>query len=139
MDTHQVCTSPKMTDTELIRAVYRGSLSRDSALKRLARAMNAPLDTARAWLYRRVPASRRREIAQALDRELDQQLADLALLKARIANLLEDIDRVAADNREPSALASATSDITGAAPGGEGRAAHPVGLSNKALAARHSV
>ena len=52
----------------LIRAVY----PRDT-MKRLARLMNVPLDTARHWLYRHFSAERRRELCLKLIAELNEQ------------------------------------------------------------------
>jgi hypothetical protein len=57
-----------MTDAAVIRAVYPSG-----TMKRLARLMGVPLDTARHWLFRKVSAARRRELALALLRELDEQ------------------------------------------------------------------
>ena len=66
--TQQNCEPSPMTDAELVRAVYPRH-----TMKRLARAMGAPLDTARHWLYRKMSGERRREMAKLLLAEFDRQ------------------------------------------------------------------
>lgn len=84
MDTQQNCDPPKMTDADLIRAVYpRGTM------KRLARAMGAPIDTARHWLYRSLSPARRRELAVTLLAEFDRQETERAAVKARLMEITE--------------------------------------------------
>lgn len=73
-----------MTDAELIRAVYPNGTP-----KRLARAMGAPLETARAWLYRRMSPARRRELATVLKAEMEKQAAERAVVMARIEEILK--------------------------------------------------
>ena len=86
MALQNICTRDRkhMTDAELIRAVYP-----DGTMKRLARAMNIPLDTARAWIYRRMSPARRRELAAVLKTEMEKQAADRALVMARIDEMLK--------------------------------------------------
>ncbi len=84
------------TDTELIHATYRRLSRPNCTLKRLARAMGAPTETARSWFHRSIPERRRRDALLALAAQIEQQKHDLAELGARIAETLEDIDRAAA-------------------------------------------
>lgn len=65
-----------MTDAAVIRAVYPRH-----TMKRLAAAMNIPIDTARHWLFRKVSAERRRDLALALLAEMDRQDAERRLLR----------------------------------------------------------
>jgi hypothetical protein len=86
VETHNLCTTSErqVTDAELIRAVYP-----DNTAKRLARAMHAPIETARAWLYRRMSSARRRELAAVLKAEMEKQAAERALVMARIDEMLK--------------------------------------------------
>lgn len=68
MSSQHNCDPLKMTDADIIRAVYQRH-----TMKRLARAMSAPIDTARTWLYRSLSPVRRRELALALIAEYDRQ------------------------------------------------------------------
>jgi len=56
-------------------------------MKRLALAMNVPLDTARHWIYRGIAPRRRRELALALIAELDAQDGDRERLRLRLVDL----------------------------------------------------
>ena len=71
MATHTDCDEKEMTEADCIREVY----PRYAAMKMLARLMDAPLDTARHWLFRKFTASvaRRRELALGLLKEMDEQ------------------------------------------------------------------
>lgn len=83
MDMQRVCAAfEPMTDADVIRAVW----PRDT-MKLLARAMGAPLDTARSWLYRECSASRRQEIAAALLAELDRQDAERERVRQRLLEM----------------------------------------------------
>lgn len=68
MASHKNCEDAGMTDADAIRAVYPRH-----TMKRLARAVGVPLDTARHWLYRHLSADRRREVATALLAEWDEE------------------------------------------------------------------
>ncbi len=68
MSSQKNCDSKVMTEAELIREIYPRH-----AMKMLARVLDAPLDTARHLLYRKFSATRRRELALKLLRELDAQ------------------------------------------------------------------
>jgi hypothetical protein len=68
MKPQQSCEPPPMTDADAIRAVYPRH-----TMKRLARAVGVPLDTARHWLYRHLSADRRREVATALLAQWDEE------------------------------------------------------------------
>lgn len=82
VDTQQNCAKHEMTDAQLIRAVYQRH-----TMKRLAQAMNAPLETARSWLYRSFSPARRRELALALIAEFDRQDAERALVRAHLLDM----------------------------------------------------
>lgn len=69
-----------MSDGDVIRAVY----PRDT-MKRVARLMDVPLDTARHWIYRNLSAARRKELGDALIAELDSQQVGLIALRRRLA------------------------------------------------------
>jgi len=66
----QNCESEKksVTEADAIRAVYPRH-----SMKRLARSMGVPLDTARHWLYRHFNEAQRKELARALLKEMDEQ------------------------------------------------------------------
>jgi hypothetical protein len=54
-------------------------------MKRLARTMGVPLDTARHWLYRHFNTAQRKELAQALLKEMDEQEIGRSALRRRLA------------------------------------------------------
>ena len=78
MSSQNLCESPVqsrdgsggMTETEAIRAVYP-----THTMKRLAAALDVPLDTARQYLYRGMPASRLGELAAVLQGEIAAERA----------------------------------------------------------------
>lgn len=59
-------------------------------VKRLARRMGVPTETARCWIYRRMPASRRGEIAQALLAECDRLEALIQDTRAKWAGVANE-------------------------------------------------
>lgn len=79
MSSQQNCDS-EVTEAGVIRAVYPRH-----TMKRLALAMGVPLDTARHWLFRKMSASRRRELALALLAEMDAQEVERTALRRRLA------------------------------------------------------
>ena len=66
MSSHSLCEW-RVKVQGLIREVFPAH-----SAKRLARLMGVPLDTARHWLYRNLSNSRRRELAEKLLRQLDE-------------------------------------------------------------------
>lgn len=84
MDTDEIYAKPKtVSDAEIIRAVF----PRHTA-KLLARAMNAPIATARSWLYRSLSSTRRRELALALIAQIDREDAERALVRACLEEIV---------------------------------------------------
>lgn len=81
MKPQQNCDSG-MDEAAIIRAVY----PRD-AMKRLARLLSMPLDTARHNLYRRFSAARRCELALALLAELDRQDTERAHIRSQLREM----------------------------------------------------
>jgi hypothetical protein len=67
MSSHQKCES----DVTAATAFLPPELGRHWT-KRLAHKMGVPVDTARHWIFRSMPAARRREIAFALIAECDR-------------------------------------------------------------------
>lgn len=96
MSAPQNCEPDMSEVAAIVRTVYPGH-----ALKRVAGVMNAPLDTVRTWLYRRLSASRRRELALALLAELDRQDAERACVRRQLgvwaAGAGDEMDRVLAE------------------------------------------
>lgn len=72
------------TDEMNEAAAVRAVMPRNT-MKRLARMLNMPLDTARHNLYRRFSAARRQELARALLAEMDQQDVERTALRRRLA------------------------------------------------------
>ena len=79
LSSHQTCDSP-LTDSQVIRAAYP-----THTVKRLARTMSVPIETARHWLYRRLSSARRHELAVALLAEMDAQDVERSALRRRLA------------------------------------------------------
>ena len=69
-----------MTEADAIRAVYPRN-----AMKRLARCMSVPVDTARHWLFRHFSAARRQELARALLQEMDEQEVSRSAVRRQLA------------------------------------------------------
>jgi hypothetical protein len=69
-----------VTDSTVIRAV----LPRNP-VKRLARLLGVPFETAKHWTYREVSVSRRRELALALLAEMDEQEVARGAIRRRLA------------------------------------------------------
>jgi hypothetical protein len=69
-----------MTEAGAIRGVYPAS-----AMKRLARLMDVPIDTARHWLYRNFNPAQRQQLARALLVEMDRQDVERTALRRRLA------------------------------------------------------
>lgn len=78
-----------MTDDVIGAADFRAAF-RDNIPKRLARALSAPLTTARALFYRGVWPSRRREVAMVLAEQIEREMAELAQVRAKLARILEE-------------------------------------------------
>ena len=85
-----------MSEADLVRVVYP-----QHTMKRLARLMGVPLDTARHWLYRHFPAARAQELAIKLLRELDEKEA----AEARARELLQAMAGDAGDGQMDQLLA----------------------------------
>ena len=69
-----------VNDAAAMRAVYPRH-----TMKRLAVAMNVPLDTARHWLFRKMSDGRRRELALMLLKEMDEQEVERTAVRYRLA------------------------------------------------------
>lgn len=95
-------------------------------LKRLAIAMDAPLETVRTWLYRGCSSSRRREMAAALAAEIDREIAELVVVKASLARLVEEYEH-APTRRENHNRESATTTTTSGKINSTGGAIVPAG------------
>lgn len=78
-----------MTDAEVIRAVFP-----KHTMKRLARLMNVPLDTARHWLYRNLSPMRRRDVALALLAKWDEEDRQRAACRVFLEKMAEGDDVV---------------------------------------------
>lgn len=83
MSSQKTCGSPKMTDAEIIRAVFPRH-----TMKRLASLMGAPLDTARHWLYRNFSAARRQELALRLLDHLDDEDRRRAAIRQHLCRMV---------------------------------------------------
>jgi hypothetical protein len=59
-------------------------------MKRLARAMNVPIDTARHWLYRHFNTERRKELAENLLAEMDRQEIERSALRRKLAEWVRE-------------------------------------------------
>ena len=90
-----------MTDDAILAADFRAAY-RNSIVKQFARDIAAPISTARRLIYEGVWPSRRREAALVLLKKIDSEIADLALVRARMEKILEDIDAVAGDRNNKS-------------------------------------
>lgn len=71
-----------MSDAAIIRTVLP-----KHGPKRLARLMGVKLGTAHEWVYRRISATRRRELALALLAELDRQDTERADVRDRLLEM----------------------------------------------------
>lgn len=112
----RMCISDRaVSNSDAINAADIRAVFPNHTMKRLARALRAPVDTARALLYRRIPSSRRREIALVLDEQIDEQIAYLAGVKAKVQRVLEDIER------ESQAIRRQETNNQSETPGNEGR------------------
>lgn len=81
-------------------------------VKRLARSMGVPTETARCWIYRGLPVARRQEIAHALIAEADR-------LEQLIAETRKRWEGVA--NEPSGSVARGQADRAGPQAGGVGR------------------
>lgn len=81
-------------DAADFRAAYGNNI-----VKRFARDLRAPISTARRMIYEGVWPSRRREAALVLLQQIDRELADLTLVKAKIGRIVEEYEHDA-DRRE---------------------------------------
>lgn len=91
MPLHKYCRKKRaMTAHDAIGAADIRAAFPNHTMKQLARALGAPIDTARALLYRGVWPSRRREVALAIIAELDKQDAERARVRARVESMLEE-------------------------------------------------
>ena len=74
-------------------------------VKRLARSMGVPTETARCWIYRRLPDARRKEVALALIAECDHLEALIIETRRRWAEVANEtggaVARGAADPLRP--------------------------------------
>ena len=74
-------------------------------VKRLARLMGVPHETARHWVFRRVPDARRKEIALALIAECDRLQTLISQTRQRWAEVADEaggaVSRGVADPRRP--------------------------------------
>jgi len=74
-------------------------------VKRLARLMNVPHETARHWAFRRIPDARRKEIALALIAECDRLQTLISQTRQRWAEVADEaggaVARGEADPRRP--------------------------------------
>lgn len=85
-------------------------------VKRFARSLAAPTSTARALIYGGVWPSRRREVALVLNQQLEREIADLALVRAKIARILEEYEHADTrreNNNDTSAAIAAESGTVG--------------------------
>ena len=81
MASHKNCEDAGMSDeAAAIRAVYPRH-----TMKRLAKLLGMPLETARHSLYRRFSSARRRELAVALLSEMDAQEVERTAVRRRLA------------------------------------------------------
>jgi hypothetical protein len=76
----QETVEPAVNDATVIRGV----LPRHS-VKHVSRLLGVPIGTAHEWLYRRLSATRRRELADALLAEMDKQDVERSALRRRLA------------------------------------------------------
>src|SRR5436305_12986366 len=60
-------------------------------VKRLARLLGLPLGTAHEWCYRHLSSARRRELARALLREMDEQDVARTALRRQLATWAAEI------------------------------------------------
>lgn len=84
-------TCKRMTST----AAIDGALSRHWP-KRLARAVGVSVETARFWIYKGMPDSRRQEIAVALLAECDRLEQVVADTRRQWKGIADEADRAAA-------------------------------------------
>lgn len=79
MSSQQNCEHP-VTEAGAIRAVYPRH-----TMKRLARAMGVPLDTARHWLYRHFNPAQRRDLARTLLADMDREDIGRSAIRRQLA------------------------------------------------------
>ena len=84
-----------MSDDVIDAADFQAAF-RNNIPKRLARALSAPITTARALVYRGVWPSRRREIALVLVEQIRKEQQQLALVEAKLTKILEEYEDNAA-------------------------------------------
>lgn len=89
MSSHKNCDSEMSEVAAIVHVIYPGH-----PMKRVAGVMSVPLDTVRHWLYRRVSAARRRELALALLAELDRQDAERAAVRRQLTDWAGGDDEV---------------------------------------------
>lgn len=76
----RIAAPDKMNEAAAVRAVFPRN-----TMKRLARLMGVPLDTARHWLYRHFNPQQRKELAKALLKEMDEQELERSAIRRRLA------------------------------------------------------
>ena len=76
---------PRMGDNNVSDAAAIRTVLPRNTVKRLARLMGVPFETAKHWTYKRVSSARRRELARALLAEMDAEDVDRGAVRRRLA------------------------------------------------------